>query len=197
MYIVFEKETGRITGYTEYEDQAFAAEGHDILITEDTSLLEDTKVRAMVDVENKVLIEDPTFVYTPPIDPFEENEDFMFESAIRRKQTDIKEAFENSFISGSFFSETLQIDVDFRRNGINNDLQNVEGLIRDYANLLPEEKHYVGLTETTSFTCTLEQLEGLALEMSQHGRALYKKKWMLEEQIETATRIEDLEDIHW
>lgn len=69
MYIVYEKETGRITCYTDFEDQAFSTEGHDILVTEENiDLFKNHEIRVMVDVKNKKLVKDPDFVYVP-IDP--------------------------------------------------------------------------------------------------------------------------------
>ena len=106
-------------------------------------------------------------------------------------------AFETEFQTGHFASLTLGIEVDCRRGGIKNDLQNVEGLITDYDNLTEAEKHYKGYTETTSSPLTLAQLISLKQEMSQWGRALYKKKWSLEESINNSTTITEVKSIVW
>ena len=83
----------------------------------------------------------------------------IFEKKRREKYSEIQGAFSNEFINGSFFSETLQIEVDCRRAGEKNDIQNVETLIKDYEFLTEQEKYFVGKTEITSFPLTLEQLE--------------------------------------
>lgn len=113
------------------------------------------------------------------------------------KLQEIASSFNNELSNGKFFSEALQIDVDCRRTGLKNDLQNVEGLIADFDNLLPEEKYYVGLNQITTEQFTLTQLEALKLEMVQYGRQLYKKKWLLENQIKNTDDLEILKEINW
>lgn len=113
------------------------------------------------------------------------------------KLNEIYRIFKINIQSGSFISGTLGIAVDCRRNGADNDLQNVKELIDNYEDLTEGEKYYIGLTETTSFPLTLDQLKELKKEMGTWGRNLYKKKWALEAQLKNATTEEEINSINW
>jgi len=114
-----------------------------------------------------------------------------------QKEEELLSGFEKEFEEGHFMSATLGIEVDCRRVGIKNDIQNVDGLILDYDNLSVMEKHYVGYTETTSFPLTFTQLNSLKLEMVQWGKSQYNKKWILLDQASKATTIEQIKIIKW
>ena len=109
----------------------------------------------------------------------------------------IESGFAQEFDAGHFMSATIGIEVDCRRGGNRNDEQNIQGLIDDYVNLSPMEKHYVGFTETTTFELTLEQLTNLKLELIRYAKSNYVKKWTLEAEIQAATTIEQVKVVTW
>ena len=113
------------------------------------------------------------------------------------KTSEISQAFDNEFKSGYFYSDIFGIDVDLRRTGEKNDLQNVEGLIDDFENLEEYEKYYVGYSETTDFLFTLIQLQDLKIEMIQEGRRRFVKKRLKYIQVEACTTEAELEEINW
>ena len=119
--------------------------------------------------------------------------------------TMISNAFENNLKTGRFVfisSTPMQINtpqgivtstgvvIDCRRSGTKNDLQNVQGLI-----LLNETVTFVGCNFT--FVVTPEQLNEMQLQMVNYGNSLYQKKWNLENQINIAITIQQLENIKW
>ena len=89
----------------------------------------------------------------------------------------------------------MQIEVDCRRSGEKNDLQNVQGLISYLERNRETETIYVGYSE--SKTVTIQMLKSLCTEMEDHVLALYHKKWQLEEQVKNTNDIELLKDIKW
>jgi hypothetical protein len=98
-------------------------------------------------------------------------------------------------MNGHFNSPTLGIEVDCRRGGINNDIQNLERLIKrmNRENIL--ETPYKGYTEEV--VATIDQLNTLLEEMGDYGLLLYLKKWQLEEQVKNVNDSELLKDIKW
>lgn len=108
----------------------------------------------------------------------------------------IGDKFENEIANGNFLSESLSIDVDYRRSGTKNDLQNVEALISYMEiNNIPQVV-YKGF-EYQSALATLQQLKDLRLEMQAYGVYLYGKKDALKKAIDQATTIEEVDNIDW
>ena len=112
------------------------------------------------------------------------------------KLNEISQAFDNEFIKGYFFSEALGIDVDYRRNGTKNDLQNVEKLIKFMERKSLTEMVYYGY-EKQETLATLTNIKTLVEEMEDHGVFLHGKKKGLEQAVDDALRIEDLDNINW
>ena len=112
-----------------------------------------------------------------------------------QKFNEISSAFEDNVMNGHFNSPTLGIEVDCRRGGINNDIQNLERLIKrmNRENIL--ETPYKGYTEEV--VATIDQLNTLLEEMGDYGLLLYLKKWQLEEQVKNVNDSELLKDIKW
>ena len=118
------------------------------------------------------------------------------------KLQQVSRTFEDTIANGHFFSQSLQIEVDCRRSDVKNDLQNVENLItfltstntqtidvyRGYTNPETNETQY-------AYNVTLEQLQQLKLEMIQYGLQLYNRKWQLEDLINNASTLSDLDNI--
>ena len=150
--------------------------------------------------------------YTPIIPP-ELREYYIFDDNLNQWVKDfnrykthkldlLSKMFNNILTEGHFFSQTLQIEVDCRRTGIKNDLQNVENLIGYLETSNQTELNiYRGYTnpETSitqyAYNVTLEQLQQLKLEMIQYGLQLYNRKWQLEDLINNASTLSDLNNI--
>lgn len=111
------------------------------------------------------------------------------------KENEIKASFTENFINGRLFSETLGIEVDCRRNGKDNDIQNVQNLIEDMTENGETSVDYVGYTEIKKGV-TIDQLKNLLKEMRKHGRDTYTKKFILQEQIKGSS-LKDLDNIKW
>lgn len=112
----------------------------------------------------------------------------------RKKYT--VDCFEKEIVDGHFFSESLNIDVDYRRGGKDNDLQNVEGLIEYMIDNNITSTVYSGY-ESQKATVTLDQVKALKKEMVAHGIFLYNKKGSLKSQIDQATTFEEVDNIDW
>jgi hypothetical protein len=111
------------------------------------------------------------------------------------KENEIRDSFTDNFVNGKFMSETLGIEVDCRRNGKDNDLQNVQNLIEDMTEEGETSVDYVGYTEIKQGV-TIDQLKKLLKEMRKYGRGTYTKKVMLQEQIKGSS-LKDLDNIKW
>lgn len=117
---------------------------------------------------------------------------------LKKKQNElISDAFEQEFISGTFLSDAIGIVVDCRRDGLRNDAQNVEGIIKSYNSRSEERKRYKGKTETTATACTLEQYESLLNEMINVINSRYVKKGLKQIQISQAATPEAVKSIVW
>ena len=108
----------------------------------------------------------------------------------------VDDCFEKEITDGHFFSEALAIDVDYRRGGKNNDLQNVEGLIEYMEDFSITSTVYSGY-ESQKAPATLEQIQALRKEMIFHGIFLYNKKGSVKDQIDSASSIEAVNNIKW
>lgn len=108
----------------------------------------------------------------------------------------ISEAFENNIAAGFFRSEALAIDVDYRRSGVKNDLQNVEALVSYMEKELISSVIYKGY-EDQKAPANLQQLKSLIAEMQAFGVYLYNKKDALKSQIDAAETIEAVKNIVW
>ena len=113
-----------------------------------------------------------------------------------RKLREIYNSFDKELSEGFFKSAVLGIDVDCRREGTKNDLQNVQGLISYMERNGVETTNYVGYSEVKD-NVTTEMLNALIIEMEDHVLSLYQKKWALESQISSASDSETLNNINW
>lgn len=120
------------------------------------------------------------------------NLDLAKQHAISQIKGSFKQAFEN----GHFISNSLGIEVDCRRNGDDNDKQNVEGLISNMTRNSKATVNYTGYSEIKTGV-TKTQLEELVAEMEDHVLSLYEKKWMKQLEIQSATTIEEVKAIVW
>jgi hypothetical protein len=105
------------------------------------------------------------------------------------KKDEITAAFENAALTGRFTS-SLGFDVNARRGGIQNDLQNIEALIS------------LGATQFRDADKIMRNVTALDLvtiktEMQQYGLGLYEHKWQLEAAVAAAVDEADLEVITW
>ena len=97
---------------------------------------------------------------------------------------------------GHFYSEVLQIQVDYRRDSSKNDLQNVEVLIEVMEEAGETETVYKGYEDHTA-PATINQLKLLAKEMKSFGVYLYKRKYEIEDLIKQAQTIEEVLEYNW
>ena len=139
----------------------------------------------------------PLFIYTNGIITEIDNAVDILQKKKKEKKDEIKENFLLDFEQDHFFSEALQLEVDLRRYAEANDLQNVQGMIDEYANLPLERKRYIGYTETTPYPVSLEQLRALKSEMIMRTSARYFKKKSLLIQITQATTLAQVNIITW
>lgn len=118
---------------------------------------------------------------------------------IRENKTfEIAQAFERTFSKGFFFSEELQINVDCRRYGKDNDSQNIERLIKNLTkNGLLATPVFYGYKEEKAYDVSIVSLKALLDEMDDYVLLNYNKKWSLEEQLKTAFTKEQINDVNW
>ena len=116
--------------------------------------------------------------------------------AKEKQKQEISEAFENNIAAGFFRSEALGIDVDYRRSGVKNDLQNVEALVSYMEKELISSVIYKGYEDQTT-PANLQQLKSLIAEMQAYGVFLHNKKDTLKAQIDAAETIEAVKNIVW
>lgn len=108
----------------------------------------------------------------------------------------ISDDFENNIAAGFFHSESLGIDVDYRRSGVKNDLQNVEALVAYMEKEMISSTIYKGYEDQTA-PANVTQLKVLIREMQAYGVFLYNKKDTLKAQIDAAETIEAVKNIVW
>jgi len=161
--------------------------------------LDEVESTADVWINNKGVFDEagnPLFKYNNG-NPIEAPDNIKLLKYLKKKQNEIiSDAFEQEFISGKFTSVSIGIEVDCRREGTRNDLQNVTGMITDYDNLTEIEKYYKGTEETTSFPCSLQQLQDLELEMIRFAKTNYFKKREKQALISQST-LETVRTITW
>ena len=115
----------------------------------------------------------------------------------RSSQTRVIEtSFKEQFTSGHFLSTAIGIEIDCRREGKDNDLQNVERLIKKMERSNIGTITYHGYIEDKD-NVTSAMLETLTEEMDDFVLYNYNKKWMLESAIATAQTIEEVKNIIW
>lgn len=112
-----------------------------------------------------------------------------FDELKAMKAEEIAGAFDAAALNGRFTS-SLGFDVDARRGGAKNDLQNLEVLINQ------------GVTEfrdadNITRNVTASDLVTIKSEMEIYGLSLYQHKWDLEEDLENAADEKDLNAISW
>lgn len=112
------------------------------------------------------------------------------------KVDEIKLGFDNEFVNGHFLSQSLGIEVDYRRYDKKNDKQNVEALIAYMVEENIPEVIYKGY-ESLKASATIAQLQTLVKEMNAHGIFLYNKKDTLIQQIKDTDVINDIDQIKW
>lgn len=121
---------------------------------------------------------------------------YDLEHYVNEKKSEIRQAFENDFVIGKFYSSTLGITVDCRRSGTKHDLENVRILkSRMERNSITSET-YIGHGGQTA-TVTITDIDNLIVEMEEFGYNLYVKKWAKEEQINNCTTKEEIQAISW
>lgn len=116
--------------------------------------------------------------------------------AKEKQKQKINDAFDNNLANGFFPSAALGIEVDYRRTGVKNDLQNVEVLVAYMEKEMISETIYKGYEDQTA-PANVMQLKTLIFEMQSFGVFLYNKKDTLKGQIDKATTIEEVQSINW
>ena len=111
------------------------------------------------------------------------------ETLKKQKKEEINIAFTNAALNGRFTS-ALGFDVNARRGGIQNDLQNVETLINLNQTIFRD-------ADNTIRNVTALDLVTIKTEMQQYGLSLYQHKWALEADIEAALTEEEINAIEW
>lgn len=184
-YIIYDTKTGEIKYYTSVSTEVYTDTSLDVLeIEELPEWFNDITKKPIV--YNNTIIPDPNFVYKTP-------EEIRLENAKTTKFEEIKKAFSNKFLDGHFYSQALQMEVDYRRGNHNNDLQNVEGLIQIMELTSTNQVIFKGYTEDK--LVTLDQLKQLTIEMKQYGLWLYQRKWQIEDYVQQATKISTIKAI--
>lgn len=136
-----------------------------------------------------------TMTFIEPVQPQPSIDDYK-----KYKLNEINGAFVNAMVIGvidfTIPSSGIVTKIDARRDGVNNDLENVKGLI-DYMQ--------VNNLTTIMFRCnddierefTLNDLVELSKALLQYGLGLYQKKHALEDAVKNATTIEEVMAITW
>ena len=106
------------------------------------------------------------------------------------------EAHRATLLRGHFRSEALGIEVDARRDGAVNDLQNLEGLASYMRWAGTADTYYKGRDETATGV-TVEALEALRWEMTAYALANYQRKHALEAAIDAAATADEANEIDW
>lgn len=119
------------------------------------------------------------------------------------KLQEVSTGFQYALSNGHFFSQTLQIEIDCRRNAVQNDLQNVQNIIKYLVSMqAPGLSEYRGYTNPETLetayaqNVSLEQLQQIEIEMIGYGLILYNTKWAFENAINNAQSIEELNAIN-
>ena len=116
---------------------------------------------------------------------------FNIEDIRNIKLNEIYTSFENEFKNGKLMS-SLGFEVDCRRDGVKFDKDNLQSLIQ--LNLYP-----IPFKDSNGVVHSLTEADANILlnEMINKGLWIYQNKWEKENQIQNATKIEDLIVIVW
>lgn len=123
------------------------------------------------------------------------NDEDVLEYWKKRKDKEIRDAFEEEFVSGAFRSAVLGIIVDARRSDTRNDIQNVRELINQMQADGISSISYTGKNEDAP--ATIAYLEHLALEMVRRTNSLYQRKKAKQTAIKAATTKQQVKEIKW
>lgn len=141
----------------------------------------------------------PLYVYEDSqLIPVTEDQRFKFhiEDYKLEKLSQIDRDFTSAIESGKLMSVVLGIEIDCRRGGRNNDKQNVEGMINLMETYGRETDTYIGVSQTVGGV-TINMLKQVILEMETYGYNLYQKKFLLQDRVEAAQTLEELNSISW
>jgi len=125
-----------------------------------------------------------------------QTKDNNIDMAKTAKYEEISTSYQQEFITGYYYSDVIGIDVDYRRNGTYNDLQNVEVLINVMTETGQTETVYSGY-EDQKAPATFQQIKDLKTEMELYSVILYNKKKGLEKNIDDATTIAQVKAVTW
>jgi len=93
----------------------------------------------------------------------------------QNKLNEIKRERDSMIKNGKFISESISgFEIDCRRDGINNDIQNIQALIDGMIATNQTSVNYSGTTSKKILT--LAELQTLYIEMVQYGLSHYEKK---------------------
>lgn len=141
----------------------------------------------------------PLYIYEDSqLIPVTEDQRFKFhiEGYKLEKLSQIDRDFTSAIESGKLMSVVLGIEIDCRRGGRNNDKQNVEGMINLMEAYGRETDTYIGVSQTVGGV-TVNMLKQVILEMETYGYNLYQKKFLLQDWVEAAQTLEELNSISW
>jgi len=109
---------------------------------------------------------------------------------------EFNKAIGNGVIDFTIPSSNIQVQVDARRSDINNDLQNVEGLIEIMQiQNIPEIEYKC--YDNKKYTFTFNDMIALKYALISYYLQMYAKKHRLEDLVEQAATKEELEQIIW
>lgn len=119
------------------------------------------------------------------------------EDYCREAKERISSGFRNAIQNGSVVSASQSgFLMDARRNEVDNDIDNIRGMIkRIIAGKETEPVYWVGVSEIRTMMRT--DLEIMELELIDYGVSVYQKKHMLEYQLANCTTIEQCEAVVW
>lgn len=120
------------------------------------------------------------------------------ESVRMAKLQEIYDSFTQALQYGQMMTSGLSNNylIDCRRNGKDNDLQNLDSIISLLQlGLIAEPLNWVGVVETRQLT--LSQLQQLRTEMLAYGVSVYQRKHELEAQASAAATVDELAAITW
>lgn len=120
------------------------------------------------------------------------------EEAKKKKRYEILQAFKNQFAQG-MYSQTLGTTIDCRKIPFQEqeDLQNIKVLLNYMRTNNIQTTYYRDFFNNNIPNVTQEMLEQVIAEMEAYGVAQYMKKHQLDDAIEAAQTIEEVNEIHW
>lgn len=110
----------------------------------------------------------------------------------KSKKEQILKEFQQATSDSIMHSTTLNAEVDYGERH----LRNVTSLV-DYMEASNMQSTQFRIADNSFVEVSLDQLKALKLEMIGYGIYLYQRKWEIEQQIENATTLEELEVIKW